>query len=371
MTTTPPPSAPPIPPPGFTPKRRRRWPKRVGIGVGIWLGLSAIAAPFMPDEAETAEPAPVTTAAPTTTEVPTTIPAITTTADESAGVMPDVVGLDLQTAQDTIQAETELSWSDSRDATGQDRAQIVDSNWTVVGQTPAAGSPLNIGDTPMLDVVKQGEAADTEAPAPTTPPTVAPTTTVAPAAPVEPLPAALLPVVVNVIDGDTLDLDNGERVRLVGIDAPESGTCGADEATTKLTEMALGRQVILEVSDEDRDRYGRLLRYVIADGIDVGGGMLMYGVAVPRYNSTDGYGLHPREAEYFTLAQPPMTCAPPPTAAPTPAPAPVPAPAPASRSVSYPNCDAVRAAGADPISVGDPGWQSKFDRDGDGVGCES
>ncbi|MBP2412755.1 hypothetical protein JOF48_001554 [Arthrobacter stackebrandtii] len=36
----------------------------------------------------------------------------------------------------------------------------------------------------------------------------------------------------------------------------------------------------------------------------------------------------------------------------------------------YQNCDAVRAAGASPIRVGDPGFQPKFDRDGDGVGCE-
>lgn len=57
-------------------------------------------------------------------------------------------------------------------------------------------------------------------------------------------------------------------------------------------------------------------------------------------------------------------------AAPAPAPVPlvqVPAPAPAAY---YQNCSAVRAAGAAPIRVGDPGFQSKFDGDGDGVGCE-
>jgi uncharacterized membrane protein YgcG len=36
----------------------------------------------------------------------------------------------------------------------------------------------------------------------------------------------------------------------------------------------------------------------------------------------------------------------------------------------YANCDAVRAAGAAPIHPGDPGFEPKFDRDGDGVGCE-
>jgi outer membrane biosynthesis protein TonB len=38
--------------------------------------------------------------------------------------------------------------------------------------------------------------------------------------------------------------------------------------------------------------------------------------------------------------------------------------------VSYANCAAVRAAGADPIRAGDPGYSRKLDRDGDGVGCE-
>ncbi|NKX56764.1 excalibur calcium-binding domain-containing protein, partial [Arthrobacter mobilis] len=38
--------------------------------------------------------------------------------------------------------------------------------------------------------------------------------------------------------------------------------------------------------------------------------------------------------------------------------------------VFYQNCSAVRAAGKAPIRAGDPGWEPKFDRDGDGVGCE-
>lgn len=37
----------------------------------------------------------------------------------------------------------------------------------------------------------------------------------------------------------------------------------------------------------------------------------------------------------------------------------------------FENCSDVKAAGAAPIAFGDPGWDSKFDRDGDGVGCES
>jgi Excalibur calcium-binding domain len=43
----------------------------------------------------------------------------------------------------------------------------------------------------------------------------------------------------------------------------------------------------------------------------------------------------------------------------------------AAANVYYENCDAVRAAGAAPITAGDPGYSRKVDRDGDGVGCEN
>lgn len=55
----------------------------------------------------------------------------------------------------------------------------------------------------------------------------------------------------------------------------------------------------------------------------------------------------------------------------TPAPAPPPAPEPSGTTdVHYEDCDAVRAAGAAPIHVGDPGYSPELDPDGDGVGCE-
>ncbi|WP_278314951.1 GmrSD restriction endonuclease domain-containing protein [Lolliginicoccus levis] len=57
----------------------------------------------------------------------------------------------------------------------------------------------------------------------------------------------------------------------------------------------------------------------------------------------------------------------------TPAPEPVytPPPAPAPSSVYYANCSAVKAAGAAPIRIGEPGYSTKLDRDGDGIGCEN
>jgi Flp pilus assembly pilin Flp len=55
----------------------------------------------------------------------------------------------------------------------------------------------------------------------------------------------------------------------------------------------------------------------------------------------------------------------------TPGPPPPPAPGPGVPPVvHYADCDEVRAAGAAPIRVGDPGYSPAFDTDGDGVGCE-
>ena len=58
-----------------------------------------------------------------------------------------------------------------------------------------------------------------------------------------------------------------------------------------------------------------------------------------------------------------------PRAAAAPQPAPATAP-PDGAAIYYANCTAVRAAGAAPIHRGDPGYASKLDHDGDGIGCE-
>ena len=66
----------------------------------------------------------------------------------------------------------------------------------------------------------------------------------------------------HVIDGDTIVLSCGERVRFIGLDAPEIGEPGADEATQFVRELVEGKTVWLEADGADRDRWGRLRRYV-------------------------------------------------------------------------------------------------------------
>lgn len=63
--------------------------------------------------------------------------------------------MNLQDAQDLIQ-ENGVFFSRSADASGKGRNQVVDSNWIVVGQTPAVGALIGEGDA-VLSVVKIGE----------------------------------------------------------------------------------------------------------------------------------------------------------------------------------------------------------------------
>ncbi|MFN9717983.1 MAG: thermonuclease family protein [Planctomycetota bacterium] len=74
-----------------------------------------------------------------------------------------------------------------------------------------------------------------------------------------------------VIDGDTLDLDDGRRVRLLGIDAPEMGFDGgtaepfAQKSTDWLKDRVEGRRVQLRIDSPKLDRYQRTLAWVFDD----------------------------------------------------------------------------------------------------------
>lgn len=76
-------------------------------------------------------------------------------APEATAIMPNVVCMNLQAAQNLIQ-DAGVFFSTSSDASGAGRMQINDSNWIVVAQTPAPGTTFGEGDAD-LSVVKTDE----------------------------------------------------------------------------------------------------------------------------------------------------------------------------------------------------------------------
>jgi micrococcal nuclease len=115
--------------------------------------------------------------------------------------------------------------------------------------------------------------------------------------------------VARVIDGDTIQvkLSKGEteKVRIIGIDAPEtvdlrkSVQCFGKEAAAKMKKLLTRKKVILVKNPaEDRDKYKRLLRYVELKDEDIGATMIREGYAF-------SYKLfpHPRLEEYNALEQ--------------------------------------------------------------------
>jgi len=97
------------------------------------------------------------------------------------------------------------------------------------------------------------------------PQTAPPQVTIEPAPQTAPSPQVTEATVVRVIDGDTIEVDIDGRlykVRYIGIDTPEVGRPGADEATAFNAQLVSGKTVYLEKDVSETDRYGRLLRYV-------------------------------------------------------------------------------------------------------------
>lgn len=94
--------------------------------------------------------------------------------------------------------------------------------------------------------------------------------------------------VARISDGDTvrIELDTGreERVRLVGIDAPElsPAECFGPEASARARSLAEGERVrlVLDPTQDERDRFGRVLAYVLLDGThDLGRRLVAEGYA--------------------------------------------------------------------------------------------
>ena len=192
--------------------------------------------------------------------------------------------------------------------------------------------------------------------------------------------------VTRVVDGDTIDvrLTSGkrDRVRLIGIDTPESGACYASTASARARQLALSKAVVLkgDPTQGTRDRYGRLLAYVwLPGGKDLGYHLIASGHAMVYVYRTSFLRLSAyrnAEAAAKSAARGQWSVC----GAPTALPAPPTTPPPPSNNchssyspclpiVADLDCADIRAMGVAPVRVlgSDP---YRLDGDNDGLGCE-
>lgn len=92
-------------------------------------------------------------------------------------------------------------------------------------------------------------------------------------------------LVSKVVDGDTIQLENGRVVRYIGVDTPETKDprttvqCYGQKASEENKKLVEGKMVKLEKDISETDRYDRLLRYVYVDGIFVNDHLVKEGYA--------------------------------------------------------------------------------------------
>src|SRR3990167_4957277 len=83
----------------------------------------------------------------------------------------------------------------------------------------------------------------------------------------------------RVIDGDTIELANGQIGRYVGVNAPNNGEQFEEEATEANAKLVSGKTVTLEYDAYTSDRFDRALAYVMVDGKNVSAELARLGLA--------------------------------------------------------------------------------------------
>lgn len=84
----------------------------------------------------------------------------------------------------------------------------------------------------------------------------------------------------EVIDGDTLVLTTGEKIRLIGINAPESDQPYGSKATETLTSLVENKTLDLKSDKDDKDAYGRTLAYAYTGDTFINEKMVQSGLAL-------------------------------------------------------------------------------------------
>lgn len=196
--------------------------------------------------------------------------------------------------------------------------------------------------------------------------------------------------VTEVVDGDTIRTSKHNKIRLVGIDTPETKhprkpvQCFGKEASQKMNDLVAGKTVYLvaDSTQSSKDKYGRDLFYIyLEDGTNVAYTMIREG-----YGHEYTYNSNPhrwqsqfREAQRLAREEnkglwSPTTCSgdtEKSVAQPAVPAAPAPQQTQPGGDVSFSSCKEAHAAGYSNIRRGEPGYSPNLDRDGDGIACES
>lgn len=96
-------------------------------------------------------------------------------------------------------------------------------------------------------------------------------------------------LVTRIVDGDTIVVEGGQKVRLLGMDTDERGEPCYSEAKNALAGMILNKEVQLERDGEDKDMYGRLLRWIWLDNSLINEEMVKLGLAAARFEQPVHY----------------------------------------------------------------------------------
>ncbi len=102
--------------------------------------------------------------------------------------------------------------------------------------------------------------------------------------------------VVEVIDGDTFFIANRQRIRLLGVDAPEMGYCFSKESKEALTKKILNKKVILK--NVKVDRYRRILALVYVDGELINEYLTKNGFALYRWDDSAQPGVLKKAGDF-------------------------------------------------------------------------
>lgn len=103
--------------------------------------------------------------------------------------------------------------------------------------------------------------------------------------------------VTRIIDGDTLQLENNQKIRLKGINTMETGDIYSDLAKNFLQEEVLRKEI--KIINHGTDKYGRTLGTIFLQNENINKKILSNGLATLYYYETDTYYEEMQKAEEF------------------------------------------------------------------------